>query len=255
MEQAKKWRVWTDGETQDLRSWWGRIDVREIARRLHRSEDAVLVRANRLKLGGVVDPSCFTKDAAAKLLRVRTRTVGRWIAVGWLKASQAKTRHARQQRIVQIRLQDLLSFLQEYPDQWDAAQAGDVRRECNRRELLAEKIKIQRIEGIEERSIPSQLWRPFLVFVAEVAEKAGINQPKEKDWLDMKREQDAANRMPRKGMAWTEEDDRRLKELYRRGEITLRQIGVILGRSTNAVKHRLPKIDVWGMEDQRSQTA
>jgi len=245
-------RVWKETEIEALRASWGKLSVEQIARKLGRSENAVHVKAKRLKLGGIVDPSKFTKQDIGKLLRVRTITVGKWIEQRWLKASQAKTHHRPSGKILQIRPQDLLAFLQQHPDQWDATRAGDVRRECNRRDLLAESVKNRRLEGLEKRSVPEVLREPFLLFVVGVAKDARLSERRAADWIEKKRQQDKAGRMPREMLRWTAEEDARLCSLYRRNEHTLKQIGVVLGRSTNAIKHRLPKIDVWGVQERRA---
>ena len=48
-----KW--WTDKETEYLRESWGTVDISRIAKKLNRTEVAILKKAERLKLGAFLN--------------------------------------------------------------------------------------------------------------------------------------------------------------------------------------------------------
>ena len=67
----------------------------------------------------------------------------------------------------------------------------------------------------------------------------------EYDWLKEKRKADSA--LPaRKAKLWTKEEDRQLIFMWRKGDETKSEIGLILGRSESSIEHRLQRLDVWG---------
>jgi hypothetical protein len=211
-----------------------------------------MVKCNRLELGPANNKSLFTKRDICKLLRVDHRKIDRWIEQGLLSAKIAPTsqERGRCRNILQVRPQELLRFLQDNPDQWDARDAGDIRREINAKELLAPKVEIQRTEGKQRRRMPEDLRPAFADFVASVAmhhSEAIKKAQLEPDWLRQKKLQDVEARLPRERFRWTPEEDERLRRLFRKGEMTDRQIGLVLGRSEAAIRNRLTQIQptIW----------
>lgn len=67
----------------------------------------------------------------------------------------------------------------------------------------------------------------------------------EYDWLKEKRKVDAL-RPSRKFQKWTQEEDDRLRAMFKRGDMTYAQIGAVLNRSAASVGHRLTRTDIWG---------
>ena len=67
----------------------------------------------------------------------------------------------------------------------------------------------------------------------------------EYDWLKEKRKEDAL-KPERKAQKWTPEEDQRLIQMFRRGEMTNAEMGAALGRPASGVEHRLLRLDVWG---------
>lgn len=245
--RTKKEPPWSAEDIRFLRENWGKLSIRTLAKRLNRSEYGVLVKSKRLKLGPIQDKSLFTKSEICHLLRVDHRKVGRWVSQGLLKAKIAPTsrKRGKSRNILQVKPKDLLDFLREHPDQWDARKAGDIRRAVNMKELLAPKVKIQRTEGVKHRRIPDHLMPAFAKFVADVAMSASdrIKQSRQSlDWIQEKKQRDMEVRLPREGFRWTPDEDERLRRLFRKGELTDRQIGLVLGRSENAIRHRLMRI-------------
>lgn len=247
--RRKKEPRWAEEEIEFLRENWGKMTPETIARRLGRTVEAIDVKAKRLKLGPTYNPGCFTKYELCKLLRVDHRKITRWVKAGLLRATIAPTtsRRSKRRNILQVKPEDLEQFLRENPELWDSRKAGDIVAAIREKEHLAEKIKLQRVEGKKKRHIPEYLKPAFAKFVAEVAWKAvdRIKEARQKNkWLEEKRRQDQERYLPRQGFRWTEEEDRELRRLFKQG-LTYREIGERLGRSRVAVGHRLTRIVIW----------
>jgi hypothetical protein len=244
----KKEPVWTTEDIHFLRENWGKLGPRVLAKRLGRTDNSILVKCKRLKLGPIQDKSLFDKRDICELLAIDHRKVDKWLQQNLLKSKIAPTsrEHGKSRNILQVKPQDLVDFLRDNPDQWDARKSGDIRRAINQKELLKPKVEIQRTEGVQrKRRIPGYLIPAFAKFVADGA-VAASDQIKEgrrgMDWLQEKKRQDLEGRLPREGFRWTPEEDERLRRLFRRGEMTDRRIGLALGRSEAAIRHRLMRI-------------
>lgn len=67
----------------------------------------------------------------------------------------------------------------------------------------------------------------------------------EYEWLQRKRASDAL--IPkRKSQLWTPEEDRQLISMFRKGDMTMAEMGAVLHRPASGVEHRLTRLDVWG---------
>lgn len=140
--RRKKEPRWTSEDIQFLRENWGKLTYRQLANRLGRTINGILVKSKKLKLGPIHDQSCFDKCEICELLRVDHRKVDRWIASGLLKAKVAKTarKYGKSRNIIEVNPEELLRFLRENQDLWDARKAGDIMKAVRKKELLAEKI-------------------------------------------------------------------------------------------------------------------
>ena len=248
--RRKKEPPWTEEDIRFLRESWGRLTIHQLAKKLNRTVYSILVKSKRLKLGPIHDQSCFDKREICELLGVDHRKVGRWIEAGLLKARVAKTERKRGKcrGITEVKPQELLRFLRENQDLWDTRTAGDIMKAVREKELLAEKIKVQREEGRVRREIPRHLKMAFMEFIAEVTMGASRRTKaarREPEWLRKKRELDQARYLVRR---WTPEEDEKLRKLLKNPELSYREIGQLLGKSENAVAHRIARIDVWGNE-------
>ncbi len=245
--RRKKPPRWTPEEVRFLRENWGRLTIRQLAKRLNRTEHGILVKSKRLKLGPIQDKSCFTKHEICGLLGVDHRKVERWIEAGLLKAKVAKTGRewGKSKGITEVKPQELLRFLRENQDLWDTRTAGDIMKAVRKKELLAEKVRVQREEGKVRREVPWHLKLAFYEFVANVARDAAKRikaARQEPEWLRKKRELDQTRYLVRR---WTPEEDAMLKQLFTRTQLAYKEIARRLGKTKNAVAHRLARIDVW----------
>lgn len=77
-----KW--WTDKETEYLRESWGTVDISRIAKKLNRTEIAILRKAERLKLGAFLNSGEYiTFNQLLKALHLDQRNTSEKIA--WVK--------------------------------------------------------------------------------------------------------------------------------------------------------------------------
>lgn len=243
--RTKKPSDWTEEEISFMCANWRNMSIKNIAKRLGRSFHAVEVKATRLQLGPQIDPQKWTAQEICYLLRIDHWTVLRWIEKGLLKAKIAPTMG---QKIYQISTSELLRFLKENPERWDARRNPDLHLDIKRKDLLG--TEHWKMWGTTKkklkRQIPEHLKKSFAKFVISVA-KAGAERilegRKQPDWLKekLKRDQQLAER---RFALWTPEEDLKLAVLFKKG-LSYKEIGEKLGRSEAAVGHRLKRINVW----------
>lgn len=239
---------WSPAEIKYLRDNWGKVTPETLARKLNRSLTSIRIKSKRLKLGPVIDYSCFTKQDLTKLLKIDHRLVKRWIKQGLLRATIAPTTSKNTRRnVVQVKPGELMRFLRNNPDLWDSRKAGDIEKAVRKKELLALKIQNQRSEGKQKRVMPEYLKDAFVEFVADVA-TAGSERirtaRKENAWLEQKRAQDQQQYLPREGFRWTEKEDEQLRLMFKQGK-KYREMAEALGRPVAGIGHRLARIVVW----------
>jgi len=78
---------WTEKELERLAELVHQYSITQVAKRLHRSPNAVKIKATRLKLGLRARDGWFTKREVCEILGVDHHKVQRWIDNGQLKAS------------------------------------------------------------------------------------------------------------------------------------------------------------------------
>ena len=82
-----KSRRWTPGEIEILQEMITRYAPFTIARRLHRSENSVIVKSKRLGCSRRARDGWFTKREVCEICGVDHKKTQRWIDEGWLQAS------------------------------------------------------------------------------------------------------------------------------------------------------------------------
>jgi len=110
-------RYWIDREDEILIRDATRYSPRQIARRLHRSINSVVVRMKRLKLSRRVRDGWYTKRDACEILGVDHKRVQRWIDNGMLKAHYHNGSKPQQNGSAcwHIWESDLARFIRHYP--------------------------------------------------------------------------------------------------------------------------------------------
>lgn len=78
---------WTDQEIDNLSKCVHKLSINQIAKRLHRTSNAVKIKATRLKLGLRTRDGWFTKKEVCEILGVDHKKVQAWIDNGALVAS------------------------------------------------------------------------------------------------------------------------------------------------------------------------
>lgn len=108
---------WTEEELTLLEDKWGIWSVNRLAKELQRTEAAIIVKAERLKLGGAYNSYLTTSEVGA-LFGVHRRTVLHyWINKYGLKA---KANKLRSQKIYRVTIDDLITWAKENQDKWDS---------------------------------------------------------------------------------------------------------------------------------------
>lgn len=111
-------REWTPEEILLLEDLTAKYPVKAIAKRLNRSEHAVLLKRHRLGIGGFkTNTDMLTRSALAEILGIEDRTLQYWERKG-LKSIHKKP-------YVMYRHEDILRYMEEHPEDWNAARIND----------------------------------------------------------------------------------------------------------------------------------
>lgn len=85
----KSRRVWTKEDLEYLENKFGTSTVKAIAKHLKKSEDAIIIKAKRLGLGGITIASEFLNaNQLASAIGIDRKTIHRWINKEGLKATK-----------------------------------------------------------------------------------------------------------------------------------------------------------------------
>lgn len=112
-------RRWTNDEIQTLEDMSGTYTVATIARRLGRSFDSVNLKMNRLGiLGFGKSTDLLTMNQLCIMLGVEPRTVKK-------KWADKGLRIFRKGNYIVVRQEDLIRYLKQHPEDWNAANIPD----------------------------------------------------------------------------------------------------------------------------------
>jgi DNA-binding XRE family transcriptional regulator len=111
-------RRWTNEELVLLEELTEKYPLDTVARKLGRTPNAVFLKRQRLGIGGLRDNSdMLTRNTLSQILGVENRTIVRWERKG-LKA-------VRKRPYIMYRHQDIIKYLREHPDDWNASRVTD----------------------------------------------------------------------------------------------------------------------------------
>jgi len=241
-KSAIKERRWTREEDDFISKNYQDMSDKKLAKKLNRTEDAVLSRRGRLKLKRTtLEPTTFSMNEIAKAIGLDVHCVSRWVDEGLLPAKRGRNKRVAHE----IQPEALLKFMQENPGAWCTRKGPRIIAEINRRIVEKDLRKWRKKHGHEKRSIPKDLRPAFAKFVADVATDASdrIRAVRNPDWLQEKRHKD--NLKPgRQAEKWTPEEDRLLRKFYVQG-IGYAEMAEKLGRSYAAVAHRMGRTNIW----------
>lgn len=111
-------RAWSQEELIRLEELTETYPLATVARKLNRSENAVFLKRQRLGIGGfIANTDMLTRNTLSRILGVENRTIQYWERKG-LKS-------VRKNPYVMYRQQDIIRYMKEHPEDWNAARVTD----------------------------------------------------------------------------------------------------------------------------------
>jgi DNA-binding CsgD family transcriptional regulator len=174
-------RHWSEEEILYLEEKWGVIPVENIAKKLGRTKNGVLLKAHKIGLREqvIANGEYLTPKDIATILGAGTRTVYNWMGKGYLKYRRLKINSVKK---YQITIDNFNLFLENYQDKWDSRTAdikyinscfitGSHKGTSQTPEWLESKIKL-------DKQKKSQLCRKQWTVKEEATLKSMINTGK-----------------------------------------------------------------------------
>lgn len=111
-------RAWSQEELIQLEELTETYPLATVARKLNRSENAVFLKRQRTGIGGfMANTDMLTRNTLSRILGVENRTIQYWERKG-LKS-------VRKKPYVMYRQQDIIRYMKEHPEDWNAARVTD----------------------------------------------------------------------------------------------------------------------------------
>lgn len=111
-------RAWSQEELIRLEELTETYPLATVARKLNRSENAVFLKRQRTGIGGfMANTDMLTRNTLSRILGVENRTIQYWERKG-LKS-------VRKKPYVMYRQQDIIRYMKEHPEDWNAARVTD----------------------------------------------------------------------------------------------------------------------------------
>lgn len=111
-------RAWSQEELIQLEELTEKYPLATVARKLNRSENAVFLKRQRTGIGGfIANTDMLTRNTLSRILGVENRTIQYWERKG-LKS-------VRKKPYVMYRQQDIIRYMEEHPEDWNAARITD----------------------------------------------------------------------------------------------------------------------------------
>lgn len=111
-------RAWSQEDLIRLEELTEKYPLATVARKLNRSENAVFLKRQRLGIGGYRDNTdMLTRNTLSQILGIENRTIQYWERKG-LKSIRKKP-------YVMYRQQDIIRYMKEHPEDWNAARITD----------------------------------------------------------------------------------------------------------------------------------
>lgn len=208
---SKDGHVWSSEEENYLMSNWGDVSIRYMAKRLNVSTNAILQKANKLKLGNQLYYSgdWYTATTISELLGVNKRAVYNWMQKGLLEHKLINVGSVYRAR---VRYNSLSKFLERYTELYDT-------RDCD----------LELLKAVVSKKLNSRN-----------SIEPGDNVPK---WLYTKIEQDKIGYDKTEIKFWTKLEELRLIHLVREGK-TNNELSRIFGRTKYSIEGKLRKLGI-----------
>ena len=148
-------RKWNDDDNMQLENLWDcSLTVEAIAQKLRRTTESVKKQAIKLNLGALLGnrQSLIISDICAILKVSRDIVYRKWIKLG-LKIIKIKT--TKDKHYFAVTLENLLTFLEEHQNLWDASKLEEYALIYEPEWLRSKRIN----DILEPRKLPHQ-WKP-----------------------------------------------------------------------------------------------
>ena len=106
-------KKWAKEELEILMDNWGKLSIKEIAKRVNRTPTAVEIKGRRLQLGWQM--TAYSSTEVANILGISHRTIYNYMSAGIIEAKKDKT---KMKRYVSTEAQ-IMKFMREHQDLWD----------------------------------------------------------------------------------------------------------------------------------------
>lgn len=122
-------RAWSQEELIRLEELTETYPLATVARKLNRSENAVFLKRQRTGIGGfMANTDMLTRNTISRILGVENRTLQYWERKG-LKS-------VRKNPYVMYRQQDIIRYMEEHPEDWNAARYNWTQTEVSQMKML-----------------------------------------------------------------------------------------------------------------------
>lgn len=194
-------RHWSEDEIIYLEEKWGIVCIDNIAKRLGRTNNSILLKAHKIGLREqvIANGEYLTPKDIASVLAVGTKTVYNWMEKGYLKYRRLKINSVKK---YQITINNFKLFLQMHEEKWDT-----------------------RVANIK-----------FIKACFTTCMDKGSTQAI--DWLMRKIELDKLKKSPMSRKQWTVKEEINLRSMINIGK-TYKEIAVSLQRSFYSIQGKI----------------
>lgn len=250
--EKKHGKNYTEDELMYLESSWGVVSVKKIASTLGRSVEAIEAKARKLNLGNPLHCKDFLIAVELEeILGVSRKTLQKHFQQRGLKH---KIRTLKNRKLITVLYDDLVSWLIENPQYWDATKVDRLAlislgldEKIIDRKYKEDKIKEERTT-LTQKDIEKikKMYKQFITYegIALALNKEYSTIKWKIHMLSIAGELEASaykdrlvRVVNRENYGWLEWQDKMLIKEFRNGK-SLREISVMVGKSLSATKSR-----------------
>lgn len=114
----EKRRKWSKEDEKYLETWWGIKSLNHFVKKLNRSENSIIAKSKRLKLGGAYGKYDLIAYQASKILKVDFKTLKLW-SKKYNFPMEKKVLRKRERYLIE--LEKLMIWLENNKELWDAS--------------------------------------------------------------------------------------------------------------------------------------
>jgi hypothetical protein len=119
----KQYRFWTNKEIEYLQDNWGTKGYKQIAKKLGRTTEAVMLKSHKLGLSGIMSVSDYLiLNQISQILKISCPKIKKWAKIG-LKLNKRQLTLKRYMWFVTH--EDLMEFLENNPKLWNATKVEE----------------------------------------------------------------------------------------------------------------------------------